>query len=357
MSRKPILITGGCGFVGRHLIKGLLPRKIPIWVIDDLSTGKHPDVWLNLKNGWKKRERRNGVVSYYKEEIEINFIHSNALPIFLDMTDKTNRYSLPCFSDLFHLASIVGGRSMIDGDPMLVGFDLAIDSTLFLWLTRHRDSAERILYASSSAAYPTQLQVNSVPVALKEGFIKFDGGSLGQPDMTYGWSKMTGEYLSFLAHQRYGLHIACVRPFSGYGEDQDISYPVPAIARRIAMRKNPIEVWGSGRQGRDFIYIDDVIDIMLLVLDKIDNGRGINIGTGRLTSFLEIIEVFKKLEGYDAEIQSLPDKPIGVQLRFADTSELFKVIGKQNFTSLEDGLKKVLDFAHSEINNKPISLF
>lgn len=357
MNKKPILVTGGCGFVGRHLIKKLLPQKIPIWVIDDLSTGKHPDLWLISNNGWKKRGEKNGVISYSGEYAEINFIHSNALTVFLDMTDKVNRYGLPKFSDIFHLASIVGGRSVIDGDPMLVGYDLAIDSTLFLWLTRHKDDAERVLYASSSAAYPTQLQVNDIPIALKEEFIKFNGGNLGQPDMTYGWSKMTGEYLSVLAHQKYGLHVACIRPFSGYGEDQDISYPVPAIARRIAIRKNPIEVWGSGRQGRDFIYIDDVIDMMFLILDKVNDGRGINIGTGKLTSFLEIIEVFKKIEGYDAIVKPLLDKPVGVQLRYADTKKLFKIVGKPKFTSLEDGLMKVLNFAKSEINNEHIDLF
>ncbi|MBI3599461.1 MAG: NAD-dependent epimerase/dehydratase family protein [Nitrospinae bacterium] len=354
MNKKPILVTGGCGFVGRHIIKKLLPKGVPIWIIDDLSTGKHPDTWLK---GWEKRERKNGVVSYNKNNAEINFLYSNALPVFLDMTNKINRHDLPAFSDVFHLASIVGGRSVIDGDPMLVGLDLAIDSTLFLWLTRQRDAAERILYASSSAAYPTQLQVKDAAIALKEEFIKFDGGNLGQPDMTYGWSKMTGEYLSVLAHQRYGLHVACIRPFSGYGEDQDASYPVPAIARRIAMRKNPIEVWGSGKQGRDFIYIDDVIDMMFQILDKVNDGRGINIGTGKLTTFLEIIEVFKKIEGYDAEVKPLLDKPVGVQLRYADTAELFKIIGKPKFTPLEDGLSKVLDFAKAEINNESVDLF
>lgn len=349
MSKKPILVTGGCGFVGRHLIKKLLPRGVPIWVIDDLSTGRHPDLWLKSDFGWQKHEKKNGITSYIKDRIKINFIYSNALSVFIDMSNKVNKYGMPDFSDIFHLASIVGGRSMIDGDPMLVGFDLAIDSTLFLWLTRQRDAAERVLYASSSAAYPTQLQVKDAAIALKEEFIKFNGGNLGQPDMTYGWSKMTGEYLSVLAHQRYGLHVACIRPFSGYGEDQDVSYPVPAIARRIAMRKNPIEVWGLGRQGRDFIYIDDVINMMLQILDRVNDGRGINIGTGKLTTFLEIIEVFKKIEGYDAEIKPLLDKPVGVQLRYADTEELFKIIGKPKFTSLEDGLRKVLDFAKAEI--------
>jgi len=79
--------------------------------------------------------------------------------------------------------------------------------------------------------------------------IDFTSGELGQPDMTYGWSKLTGEYLSCLAAKQYGVHIACVRPFSGYGEDQDLSYPVPAIAYRVARGDDPVAVWGTGEQG------------------------------------------------------------------------------------------------------------
>ena len=118
---------------------------------------------------------------------------------------------------------------------------------------------DRLLYASSSAAYPVDLQGKDGAVALKESDIQF-GGRLGQPDMTYGWSKLTGEYLARIAHQHYGLHTACVRPFSGYGEEQDLSYPVPSIALRAAKREAPLTVWGSGLQGRDFVHIDDCIE-------------------------------------------------------------------------------------------------
>src|SRR5262249_23155557 len=105
-------------------------------------------------------------------------------------------------------------------------------------------------------------------IALREDLISFQG-NIGKPDMTYGWSKLTGEYLATLAASRYGIHVACVRPFSGYGEDQDLSYPVPAIADRAAGRENPLTVWGTGKQARDFVYIDDCIEAMLVVIEKV----------------------------------------------------------------------------------------
>jgi hypothetical protein len=150
---------------------------------------------------------------------------------------------------------IGGGRRMIEDQPLLVGIDLAIDSLFFLWAAVSQKT-RRILYASSSAAYPISRQCDGAFSYLTEDMIDFAEGVLA-PDMTYGWSKLTGEYLARLAVERNQLRIGIVRPFSGYGEDQDPAYPVPAIALRIAARQNPIRVWGSGMQGRDFVHIDD----------------------------------------------------------------------------------------------------
>ena len=139
----------------------------------------------------------------------------------------------PVFGDVYHFAAIVGGRMVIDGNPLAVALDLALDAAVQLGgAGKARPVAVRV----SSAAYPVDLQGKDGAVALKESDIQF-GGRLGQPDMTYGWSKLTGEYLARIAHQHYGLHTACVRPFSGYGEEQDLTYPVPSIALRAAKRE------------------------------------------------------------------------------------------------------------------------
>lgn len=339
--RKPIFVTGGCGFVGRHLIKKLINRGDSVWILDNLFTGQHPDKWLV---GFEKTAKEN-YLSYRKNGLEVVFINEDAVDFFSDQIKKNHKIELPEFSDVFHLASIVGGRHLIDGDPILVATDLAIDALFFVWATRNKNKIERIMYTSSSAAYPVHLQTQENKVALAEHHIAF-GGNLGQPDMTYGWSKLSGEYKSRLASKHYGLHIACVRPFSGYGEDQDLTYPVPAIALRIAKRENPITVWGTGEQGRDFVYIDDCIEAMFIALDKISDGSGVNIGTGELKSFNEIIRVFAKLEGYSPQIKPLVDKPVGVQSRYANPEKIFG-FGWQPTTSLEQGLTKVLEWAKS----------
>lgn len=339
---RPYLVTGGCGFVGRHLVKYLTKRNNEIWIIDDLSVGQHPDFWLPKSF---KKIAKNGITSYQENSSRINFISADLMDI-LNRELKGERL-LPAFSDVFHLASIVGGRELIDGDPILVAKDLGIDSIFFLWATRRKEKIGRILYASSSAAYPINIQNSDSHTFLSEDMINFSS-NLGVPDMTYGWSKMTGEYLSILAAKKYGLNIACVRPFSGYGEDQDLTYPIPAIAKRVASRENPLTVWGTGRQGRDFVYIDDCVEAFFVVLDHLSDGSGINIGSGKVLSFLEVLEIFSELEGYQPQIKPLPEKPVGVRNRYADT-KIITELGWTPKTTIKEGLGKCLITAKNRL--------
>lgn len=343
MREQVCLITGGCGFVGRHLVAKLSRRHANLFILDDLSTGKHPSAWLH---GYS-RDRRGEIEVFANGDTTISFLRADAGEFFWRELRGECLLATDMIPEIYHLASIVGGRSVIDGDPLLVATDLAIDALFFRWAAKHRSKIGRALYASSSAAYPIDLQQSTGragSTALREDMINFEG-TIGKPDMTYGWSKLTGEYLARLAAERYGLRVACVRPFSGYGEDQDLSYPVPAIAYRVAGRENPLTVWGTGKQARDFVYIDDCIDAMLLVIERVSDGRGVNIGTGELTSFIDVARLFLRLEGHDAEVKPLVDAPVGVQSRYCDPT-LVRSLGWQPATSLEAGFRKVLDMAH-----------
>jgi nucleoside-diphosphate-sugar epimerase len=224
---------------------------------------------------------------------------------------------------------------------MMVALDLAIDAEFFYWITRFKP--QRALFPSSSAAYPIDLQTDGGAIALAESDINFS--KMGQPDMTYGWSKLTGEFLAQIAAKNYGISVACVRPFSGYGEDQDLSYPTPAIAARAARKENPFEVWGTGYQGRDFVHIDDCIDCILMALDNIHDGSAINIGQGKLTSFRDLIKIFTSFAGYSPEIKALVDKPVGVHSRYADMNYVQNTFGWTAKISIEEGMRRVYEAA------------
>lgn len=337
------LISGGCGFVGRNMVKRLYnTTNDRIVFIDNLLVGKHPSEWLSVPKTGDIKD-----IEVFGDDERLLFIQDDFRNVLKKLTDDDrfmqNEYGFEFdkFSDVFHFAAIVGGRAVIDGDPMMVAQDLAIDAEFFYWICRHKPG--RALYPSSSAAYPVNLQTESHSIALSESDIDFN--NMGQPDMTYGWSKLTGEYLAKIASEYYGVSVLCIRPFSGYGEDQDLSYPIPAIAQRVARREEPMTVWGTGKQGRDFVHIEDVMDCILLAMDHISDGSAINIGMGRLTSFLEIIDVLTDIAGYKPEVKCLLDKPVGVHSRYSNMNFVKNKLGWTAKISMEEGMKRMYEAA------------
>ena len=340
---KTHFVTGGCGFVGRNMVKRLYKTTQDVVIfVDDLSVGTDPSTWLETKP-----LKQVGNATIYGEDERLIFIKSDIREVIKHIHQDhqwfkdTYGLEIDKFEDVFHFAAIVGGRAKIDGDPMMVALDLSIDAEFFYWVCRYKP--QRFLYPSSSAAYPVDLQTDTDAIALSESDINFD--RMGKPDMTYGWSKLTGEYLAQLAAKHYGVSVTCIRPFSGYGEDQDLSYPIPAIAARAARKEDPFEVWGTGHQGRDFVHIDDVLDCIFVAMDKIHDGTAINIGMGRLTTFREIIGIFSKFAGYEPEIKMLLDKPVGVHSRYCKMDFVKEKLGWEAQISLEEGLRRVYDKA------------
>ena len=231
---------------------------------------------------------------------------------------------------VIHLAAIVGGRESIEGRPMAIADNLSIDSEFFQWCLKTKP--KKVVYFSSSAAYPVDLQRNDPDYRLKEEDISFDW--LDMPDMTYGWSKLTGE---FLAQFVPNVHI--FRPFSGYAWDQDLTYPFPMYIKRALDKQNPFEVWGPGTQTRDFIHMSDVVSAVLIALD--DNITGpINLGWGRPTSFIELAEMCMDEVGYKGEIKTNPDKPVGCMHRVADITKLLEFYTPQ--ITIEEGIAEAV---------------
>ena len=333
--KKTALVTGGCGFVGRHVTSRFLDDGYAVWLVDDLSTGQHPDSWVS---------DAAGAMVPGKFRPGTHFLHMDARRFFSETsTDERSEAveGVPSrFDRVVHLAAVVGGRTKIEGDPLAVALDLAIDAEFFYWASKTRP--ERILFASSSAVYPVNLQSETHAIALEESSVSFVGERIGVPDMTYGWSKLTGEFLAHIAAKEYGLNVACVRPFSGYGGDQDFTYPIPSIARRAAQKEDPLIIWGSGNQGRDFVHIDDCIDAMMLALENISDGRAVNIGSGELTTFKQVARLFADLSGYNPQIEAQEDKPAGVHARYADPRLTKELLGFEPKISLEEGFGRVL---------------
>ena len=321
---KKILITGGAGFVGRHFVKHFLNNGDEVYCVDNivpLTGGIHP------KLGWPLFDPRD-----FK-----NFRFYNE-----DCRDFFKRFKETDIDYSFHLAAMVGGREMIEYNPLAVAEDLSIDAEYWKWAKECHP--QKTICFSSSAAYPIKYQSQKNHVLLREDMINFDL-DVGMPDMSYGWAKLTHEYLAQLAYQRHGIKSVTYRPFSGYGEDQDSAYPFPSICKRAIenIGRDVLSVWGTGDQMRDFIHIDDCVKGVLSTMDKIEDGSAVNLSTGILTSFKEFAQIAAKICGYSPKVMGTSNKPEGVFARGGDT-EKQKLLGFQHSVSFQDGISRAIKY-------------
>jgi nucleoside-diphosphate-sugar epimerase len=308
-----ILISGAAGFVGSHFVDFLLAEGHEVTGFDIKGTHSY-----DLDQ--KRYER-------YDHRVKMD-----ARDVF---SDPRTEYQ---YDVVIHLAAIVGGRATIDGEPLTVATDLGIDAAFFNWA--YRVKPRHVIYFSSSAAYGVQLQCGDPGYRLKETDLQLDGHhSLLMPDQTYGWSKLSGEYLA--RHlQQAGVDVHVFRPFSGYAGDQNEAYPFPAFITRAMNHEDPFEIWGTGQQCRDWVHIDDVVrgswEITLNAPPDV-----YNICTGVGTSFDRLAHLVTKSAGYEPpNFNYLLDKPSGVNYRVGDPTKFIRYYTPT--VTLEEGISRAI---------------
>jgi nucleoside-diphosphate-sugar epimerase len=278
------LVTGSAGFVGTHICRALDGRGYDVNGVD-------------LVDAFDCRE------------------------VF---ESGSYRYDL-----VVHCAYHVGGRKAIDSEPRLLAKNLELDARMFDWAIT--TGQRRVLYFSSSAAYPVELQTLDWAARLTETDIDLD--DVAQPDARYGWAKLTGEQLARAAGDS-GLPVHVVRPFSGYGEDQSFDYPFPSIIDRA--QAGDYMVWGPPGQTRDWIHIDDVVAGALAVVDA-DLREPVNLCTGIPT---EMGQLMRLAAGKDVRVEYQPGRPTGVMYRVGDPTRMHEVYAHK--VSIEEGVRRAL---------------
>jgi nucleoside-diphosphate-sugar epimerase len=300
---KRALITGSDGFIGRHL-RGALDSDEWDVVALDLPYGNILD-WL--------------------------------------------KHKVPGFDLVVHCAAVVGGRETIERDALrLATANLKLDAMFFDWVQRSRP--EHAVYISSSAVYPVDLQMGGMPVfpsrglrvgpsgRLHEDAVNFKSRVVGMPDNTYGWVKLTGERLAYEANAD-DMRVHVVRPFSGYGSDQDDVYPFPAFIDRALRDDDPFIVWGNGYQVRDWVHVDDVVNAILAVYEH-DVRNPVNICTGIGTSMDDLARLVMSCNGHGTRIEHRVDQPSGVHYRVGDASRLNEFYTCR--VTIENGIEQAL---------------
>jgi nucleoside-diphosphate-sugar epimerase len=286
-----VLITGHRGFLGSHLVGHYLQQGADLTLVDIVEGN-------DARDFFRKSERQYDIV--------------------------------------WHMAGVIGGRKGIEGQPLSVAVDLSIDAEYYNWIMRTKP--KHAVYMSSSAAYPTYLQARGNQFYLCEDDI--DLTRVENPDYTYGWSKLTGEYLAQFVE---GTKMHIFRPFSGYGGNQALDYPFPSFIRRAIRRDDPFEIWGDGEQVRDFVHVNDLIDCMLAAVDCDVDGP-VNIGWGRPTSFNNLADMVTSVVGYTPEKNHIINNPVGVDYRVCDNSKMLE------FYTPKITLEQGIDMAIKELS-------
>lgn len=292
MKLDKVLITGSAGFLGRHFVEELEASGTDVDRCD-LVTGQSAGNFFRLSGGG---------------------------------------YDL-----CIHCAYHVGGRARIDSDREALIMNLELDSALFRWAALTKT---RVLYISSSAVYPTILQTRSWPAwgRLFESAWGVSSSSPAKADGDYGYAKCVGEKMADNARQ-CGVPVHVVRPFSGYGADQDKAYPFPACVARARSKQDPFEVWGDPDSLRDWIHVSDVVRGALAVVEA-DYQAPVNLCTGIGTSFAKLAKLCMEAAGYEAPIQANKDAPQGVFARVGDPTRMLQFYTPQ--VTIEQGVKEAV---------------
>jgi len=312
-SGKKVLVTGGCSFIGSHLVDALAARGAKVRVVDDLSSGASENI--------------AELVEQKRVELRVaNLLDSSvAEQACRDM------------EVVFHLAATHGGRGYIDSHQAACSTNLALDGLVFR--AAHAAGADKVVFASSGCVYPTSLQHDPKQmVYLTESLVK----PPYEADDLYGWAKLMGELTLKAYHEDYGLKCASLRYFTAYGERCPENHAVIAMIARAFVKQNPFVVWGTGEQIRNWTHVSDIVEGTILAAEKIDDGTAVNLGTTERTRVLDAAKEVLKQTGVDVPLQPDPSKPTGPYNRVCDNSLGKRLLGWEPKVPFLEGLARTI---------------
>ena len=308
LADKNVLVTGGAGFAGSHLVDLLLQEGARVRVFDNLNNGK----LVNLE--------------HQKDNPSFTFVEGD----LLNAQDIAG--ALKDIDMVFHLACL-GVRHSLKF-PM-ENHRVNAEGTLLILEESRKKGVEKFVYCSSSEIYGT---AETVPMTEKHPI---------QPCTVYGSSKFAGEVYARAYYKSFGFPTVMVRPFNMYGPrshyEKDSGELIPKMIVRALHNENLL-VFGDGSQTRDFCYVEDNMR-GLLEAAKHDTliGEVVNVGSNSETSILQIAEMILRLvEGTTSKIEHVDGRPGDVLRLYADTTKFRTLTGWQPQVTLEEGLRKTI---------------
>lgn len=321
LSKEKVLVCGGGGFIGGHLVKTLLDRGIRSIRAVDI---KPIENWYQTHDGIEN--------------------------LSLDLSDKNSCYeAAEGVQVIFQLAADMGGMGFIENHRALCM--LSVLTSTHMLLAAKDSGVQRFFYASSACVYNGDKQRDANVIPLKE-----EDAYPALPEDGYGWEKLFTERMCRHFEEDFGLQTRVARYHNVYGPlgtyDGGREKAPAAICRKVIEAKhsgNPeIEIWGDGNQTRSFMYIDDCTKGTIAILES-DIREPLNLGSSELVTINQLVDIVEEIAGVKLKRKYKLDAPKGVNGRNSDNAKIRQYLGWEPSIRLKDGMAKTYEWIERQI--------
>src|SRR3989440_6661080 len=311
MTEELVVVAGGGGFIGGHLVRELLEDGRDVRAVDKKPLSE----WYQLHPESDNRQ------------------------LDLQGVDAC-RVALEGATEVYNLAADMGGMGFIENNKALCMLSVLINTHL---LMAARDfGVQRYFFSSSACVYAADKQTSPDITALREA-----DAYPAMPEDGYGWEKLFSERMCRHFREDFGITTRMARFHNVYGPhgtyDGGREKAPAAICRKVIQAKltgkHEIEIWGDGHQTRSFMYIDDTIDGLFLLMES-DVTEPINLGSSQLVTINGLVDLVEEIAGVKLERNYDLSAPQGVRGRNSDNTFILEQLGWEPSTTLEDGLEK-----------------
>ncbi len=318
MPSGKLLVTGGAGFIGSHLVDRLLARGAEVVVVDDFNDYYDPAL---------KRQNVRAHLEHPAYRLVEHDIRDGQ-----KMAELVRSFAPDC---IVHLAARAGVRPSLS-DPLLYETTNAQGTLHLLEAARHAN-VPKFVFASSSSVYGLNTKV---PFA--------EGDPLLRPASPYGATKLANEAMCHAYSHLYGLPIVSLRFFTVYGPRQRPDLAIRKFAERM-LAGRAIELYGDGSTSRDYTFIDDIVKGVLAAVDLDAHGHEVfNLGNSSPVTLAELVTALERVLGVQAKIERLPEQAGDVPRTFADVTKAERRLGFRPSTPLDHGLAVFADWLRAQ---------
>jgi GDP-D-mannose 3',5'-epimerase len=321
LKNERVVVCGGGGFIGGHLVKALLNNGVNVVRAVD---AKPLDQWYQ-----KSKDVEN---------------------LSLDLRDKDNCYkAADNIQVVFQLAADMGGMGFIENNKALCM--LSVLTNTHMLMAAKDSGVERFFFSSSACVYNGDKQKTPDVIPLKE-----EDAYPALPEDGYGWEKLFSERMCRHFEEDYGLVTRVARYHNVYGPfgtyDGGREKAPAAICRKVIEAKesgkHEIEIWGDGHQTRSFMYVDDCTKGTQSILES-DIHEPINLGSSELVTINQLVDLVEEIAGVKLKRKYKLDAPKGVNGRNSDNTKIVKYLGWEPSIRLKDGMAKTYEWIESQM--------